>query len=573
MTMTGTPEKSPAGAVVITPAVTEVDSASTLSATPIELIAWFLVLVAAAALRIFSLSLTPLSQAEGGRALGSWSAAQGTVLDAWPGSVLDALTALIFRVFGSGDAAARIVPAIAGMVLVASFWLLRPHMGRAPVLVAAILSAISPVFVYDARTVGSQALGAALAVAVAAVVLSFLARPRPRLLIVAATLLSFGLGTDAVFLGAMLLIGLWLVLRGFWQGSDDVRVAMTAVRDTGAWLVSALPLVLAGLLLACSRFGTGFSRLRPAAAASWSLAFNPTRPGTPWHYLIDVIAGYALPATILGGVGVYLLLRDGSWRERPILGLLIVWLGGGAAVNLFMAGRDPSSLLLTFVPLVLIAGVAVDRIIRSVAVSRPETIDFVLGAGLIAAAAYTVLAGAELVTTDVINAWQVWAGLLLMAVCAGGALVRWRQDGAATAAPLLAAAALIAVLADLHGAGSVRSGGDEFLSGQRTTPQGKVFAMLLVANGGGVDDVTHQSLLPLEWYLRNTIASGGHGTAKLFDTNTQLPLGFAQSGEAANVSRIWSPRSLSGTGMLRWWIYREAWADIADVTVRLVESR
>jgi len=174
-------------------------------------------------------------------------------------------------------------------------------MGRTPVLVAAFLSAISPVFVYDARTVGSQALGGALAVAVVAVVLSILARPRPRLLIVAATLVSFGLGTDAVFLGAVLLIGLWLVLRGFWQGSDDVRVAMTAARDTGAWLVSALPLVLAGLLLACSRFGTGFSRLRPAAAASWSLAFNPTRPGTPWHYLIDVIAGFALPATILGG--------------------------------------------------------------------------------------------------------------------------------------------------------------------------------------------------------------------------------------------------------------------------------
>jgi hypothetical protein len=66
MTMTGTPEKSPAGAVVLAPADTEVDSASTLSATAIELIAWFLVLIAAAALRIFSLSLTPLSQAEGG---------------------------------------------------------------------------------------------------------------------------------------------------------------------------------------------------------------------------------------------------------------------------------------------------------------------------------------------------------------------------------------------------------------------------------------------------------------------------------------------------------------------------
>lgn len=570
MTVAGTPEGAPTAATGDARAfdASNLDCGDAIS--PVEVLAWALVMLAAAALRLIGLAQAPLTQAEGGRALGSWSAAHGRVLDAWPGGIVDALTALLFRLFGDGDAQARVVPALAGLLLVASFWLLRVHLGRVAALAAAFMAAVSPVFVYDARSVDGQALGAALAICLAAAVLRLLADPRPRLVIVIAVLLSFGLGTDAALLGSALLIGLWLVLCGCWQRRADVREAWSVVERAGEWGLSALPLTLAGLLLAFSRFGTGFSRLRPAALASWALAFNPSRSGVPWHYLLDVLAGYAAPVVILGGVAVYLLLRDGSWRARPAYGLLLVWLSGGLALNLFMAGREPQTLLLTFVPLTLLAGLMVERALRLFDGWRRDPIDLLLAAGLVVAAIYVVITGSDLVTTHTASAWQFWAGVMLAGICLGGAVARWRQDGPLTAAPMLAVLALVAVLIDLHGSGSVRTAGDEFLIGQRTTREGEAFARLLVAHGGGVDTITAAGRPALVWYLRDTVGSGGHGGARLIDPGAQVPAGFTLSGEPATVSRSWSPASWSGTGMIRWWIYREAWGRPTDAVEKLV---
>src|SRR5205823_1554764 len=104
----------------------------------VEHLVWALVLLVAALFRLVDLGGTPLSAAEEGRALESWSVAQGRLTGGWPGGVLDALTALLFRLFGGADATARIAPAVAGVLLVASFSLLRPHIGRGAALLAAL---------------------------------------------------------------------------------------------------------------------------------------------------------------------------------------------------------------------------------------------------------------------------------------------------------------------------------------------------------------------------------------------------------------------------------------------------
>src|ERR1051325_3746927 len=59
------------------------------------------------------------------------------------GPSLYSLTLLSFLLFGDGDAQARVPEAIAGILLVASSWMLRPYFGRRGALIAGVLLAIT----------------------------------------------------------------------------------------------------------------------------------------------------------------------------------------------------------------------------------------------------------------------------------------------------------------------------------------------------------------------------------------------------------------------------------------------
>jgi uncharacterized protein (TIGR03663 family) len=61
------------------------------------------------------------------------------------------LTSLAYFLFGDGDAQARLPMAIAGILMVASSWWLRPYLGRVGALVAAALLAFSPSLLYYTR--------------------------------------------------------------------------------------------------------------------------------------------------------------------------------------------------------------------------------------------------------------------------------------------------------------------------------------------------------------------------------------------------------------------------------------
>ncbi len=539
---------------------------------------WLVLLAAAAGLRLLSLDGVPLTQAEGTRALQSLGAAQlrSGGFTAWPGGLSDAATAVIFKLFGAGDAAARVAPAIAGLLLVGSLWLLRPYLGRGATFAAAALATVSPVFVLTARSSGGQSLGAALAIVLVALTLRCVERPTTRRVALIAALAVFGLGTDALYLGLIVPFAGWLIARGAWEQDAAVLSAWTRVRRWRIWLPSAAPLCLAALLLTVSRFGFGFERLQPGATAEWALAFKTLPQSPPWHYLFDVLAGYELPLLLLGAAGCWLAVRRRLWRRTPIAGLLVVWLACGVLLELLMRSRQPSTLLLTALPLALLGGVALDQLVRSFVDGAPELVDALFAVGLLAALAFCLIsANLSMQLALLGDVGRIWFGLMLAAVCLAGVIYRARVDGAGTAVLSCAALCLAALVFNLHGAGSVAFGtGDEFLTGQRTTREGVALARLLVKNGGGVSTVTDDALLPLAWYLRDTVRSGGNAEiARLIPAGTQPPAGFAVSGNPAVVSVRWAPRSWSAHGMVRWWVFREAWGPHDDVNVQLVVAQ
>src|SRR3990170_3670262 len=114
----------------------------------VERALWGGVLLLAATLRFWDLGGLPLQVGEAARALTSWRMVQGQGAGAVEGPLLIYGNALIFLIFGASDASARVLPALAGTVMIGLPSLLREQIGRRGALLAALLLAISPTVLY-----------------------------------------------------------------------------------------------------------------------------------------------------------------------------------------------------------------------------------------------------------------------------------------------------------------------------------------------------------------------------------------------------------------------------------------
>lgn len=122
---------------------------------------------AAAVLRLWNLSSTPLDTTESHAALQSWSIYKAMPATAQDSPLLIYLNSLVFLVFGASDASARALPALAGSALAVLPYFGRRYVGRSAALVAAVLLAFSPTMVFFSRYVGEATLVAVLSLGLA----------------------------------------------------------------------------------------------------------------------------------------------------------------------------------------------------------------------------------------------------------------------------------------------------------------------------------------------------------------------------------------------------------------------
>lgn len=125
-----------------------------------EVVAYGVIIAVAVALRFWDLGARAIHHDESLHATYSWYLYTGKGYEHQPlmhGPMLFHLMALGYLLFGVSDATARFVPAFFGAVLVLLPLLLRPWLGRAGSLAAAVLIALSPTLLYFSRFVGAGA--------------------------------------------------------------------------------------------------------------------------------------------------------------------------------------------------------------------------------------------------------------------------------------------------------------------------------------------------------------------------------------------------------------------------------
>ncbi|HEX3247046.1 MAG TPA: glycosyltransferase family 39 protein [Chloroflexota bacterium] len=168
---------------------------------------WAGLLGCAAMLRLHDLGARPLDPDEARIGLDAlrnvgvgrgWGSPESTA----PGYA--GLLSTLFFLFGSSDASARLVSAIAGVTLVGLCWLTQPLLGRGALGVAALLAS-SPILIESSRSAFSASLMTALLflvlISVTRVVASFESGERAHMgwLMLVGTGLAAGLATDPLF--------------------------------------------------------------------------------------------------------------------------------------------------------------------------------------------------------------------------------------------------------------------------------------------------------------------------------------------------------------------------------------
>ena len=305
-----------------------------------EPLLYALAFILALLVRVAKLDAMPLSDNEARWALQALGVAQGTrpLLGSQPAYIL--LTSILFYCLGAGsNFLARLVPALAGGLLVLAPRLFAERLKPRPAVILAFLLALDPGLVALSRQAGSAIL------AITFVVLAWGAWEKRHLAwagFFAGLALMSG---PAVWAGLLALALSWAIAQAFGRGgrpaesaADDSEVVRPAPRK---WLTSALYAV--GTLVV---FGTLFF-LAPNGLSAWTAA------------LPDYLVGWVRPSGISMGQLLFSLL---AYQPLGVILSIIVmvrgWLQGSRRVMQLSLWALVALLLAMFYPAHQVADLA-----------------------------------------------------------------------------------------------------------------------------------------------------------------------------------------------------------------------
>jgi hypothetical protein len=572
-------------------------------------------------LRLIALGAYPLSDAEAGQALVAWRILQAQpVGQAGYSPLIVTLDLVSFLLLGGGEAAARLGPALLSVPLVLLPYGLRRYLGRTGALAAGVLFALSPTALYFTRTVdgdiGVAVGGLALVVGLFNWLESQITNPPgPRgapvpapqvraagagksqissLYLAAGGLVLMLTASPSAYSMLALLLG-FLALAAAVGGSgyaEPVQAGLAALQSRAvAWGEFALALGVGLVAIASSLlFNLGGLAATADLLTTWLLGFEP-----------GMVAGGAYPAVFLLSLYEPLILLVGLFglsvvlmRRRLIDLFLGWWFFGGIALDLLRSGRTDGEVLVSLVPLVLLAGLALGMLWDSLATLggqvnevRRQGVLMVTGIGLVIAAfAYT-----ELMKYTREGSWLYLLPLAAAGLFIGLVVLFWMWDEGRYA---LQGAALVAVtillgftVGDVSRLDYARlaSPYQPLVRAPATDGLPLLVSTLHQVSSWWAGDaytlniVADRHLGPaVEWQLRSfrsvtwvdsanqaaQVASSQQPVAVLLPASgapqesASLPLGEGYIGQDFNIRAHWTPADLSGPALVRWIVLRTA---------------
>ncbi len=331
---------------------------------------YIVAIVVALMLRFANLGYWPLLSAEVTEAWPAWSFLHGGRLESFNYSpLLFGVNLFNFMAFGASDAMARLLPALAGTVIVILPYLLRDRLGRCGAIAASLLLALSPSFVYFSRTVSGTVLVAASVLIFLVAAHRYVTTRQKGHIYLGGIALALGLMSAATIytvLVAGLIFGGYLWLRNRRHLGDvelqQLQVAWQDLKAGKEWR-AALGLGVALIVLISTVLLWHWSGLQATLNLLGRWLHNLTTPDgiTRWSYYLRALLVYETLPLFVGLAGIVLALRRGAFLGIFATIWFIVALVLGS-----VAGTRPAELMpIIVLPLILLAAQAADALIST----------------------------------------------------------------------------------------------------------------------------------------------------------------------------------------------------------------
>ncbi|MEP7199782.1 MAG: glycosyltransferase family 39 protein [Chloroflexota bacterium] len=325
----------------------------------IERILWTGIILLAVGVRLLNLARFSLSDAEAQLGTATLDLLAGkpeaTVMVS---PFVTSANALIFTIFGASDVTARIVAALAGIVPVALTYRVRDGLGRWGALIAALLFAFSPTYLYASRTANGEIV--AIAGAVAALVGAWeVVRQRNIhalywIAVGAAIAFTAGQAAYTILLIVTSFAAITLALRS--TRMVDVReleLAVAALRQSpvalrNAALVFALVAVASATTALLNPLGL---QATLNIAGDWFAQFTSPANQSP-SYFLQLIVNYEVLPFVFGLGGLFYYLARG---DRVSL-FFAWWVGLALTIYTLAPFKTSSAMLVCLVPLIWTSG-------------------------------------------------------------------------------------------------------------------------------------------------------------------------------------------------------------------------
>lgn len=336
-------------------------------------------------LRVYRLGVAPLAESE---ALQALAALRHDLLPAGGSPLLYNLNTFLFALFSPSDGLIRLLPALAGSLLVMTPMFFRSMLGRLGALGASFILALSPVAWVASRSLNGETVAVLCAISLVALAQRYLATRDVRSLLGASIVLGVGLASGAAMYSALVSFGAAAVLFHYAMtdegGAESPWSILASLPNRGQVALG----VAGGFVVAATGAFTNLAGLGAASdlLTTWLNGFAARQGSLPFEIVLVLLA-YELFALLLGLGGA---LRGLRRAER-----FGVWLSFVTVVALSLvmlrADRQPIDLLLPVTCLALLGGYVMQPWLTALIQRASLAVDgAIIAAGAVVAAVIAV---------------------------------------------------------------------------------------------------------------------------------------------------------------------------------------
>jgi uncharacterized protein (TIGR03663 family) len=345
------------------------DRTISLTSVSWRTVAWIGVLLVAVGLRLPQLGLHTLSQTEAQLADAGYRLFQGNttgpgneISNVGPVPVL--MEGLAIFLFGASDTAARIMPALLGISMVAVLLGMRAQIGRGRTLAAATLLALSPTAVYLSRIADPESFVAAFTlVAVVAFIRLGAAEPDDRaahrrlaVTLGVALALMYGSGPSSLSVLLAIVISIAATTLIYSRSAGALRASIGALAGSTDTLIFFAGGLAITLVTVFSRFFTDFSALAGLGQTivDWGKLLSTATSSTPTQFFLLAILLYEILALYFAAVSAF---RSSSREGGTLPGsFFAIWFAVALIVFSFSSGSLPVHAIHVALPLLILGG-------------------------------------------------------------------------------------------------------------------------------------------------------------------------------------------------------------------------